>query len=75
MDMENYGTSPWQYNWLMYKNYYWGFIDYKTLEIITNKKWKSKTAVAYAAHLSALSKAEFLTDDKMTHLICSAYFW
>lgn len=38
-------------------------------------KPRNKTATAHAAHIAAVPKAEFLTDVKMTHLICNTYFF
>lgn len=38
-------------------------------------KTRNKTVTAHAAHIVAGPKAEFLTDDKMTHLICNTYFF
>lgn len=39
------------------------------------QKPRNKTATAHAARIAAVPKAEFLTDDKMTHLICNTYFF
>lgn len=46
-----------------------------TTETKNPPKPRNKTATAHAAHIVAVPKAEFLTDDKMTHLICNTYFF